>query len=187
MELDKAAILRKSIGLVMHNAGMQATLRQSNKAYDHVRSKVARCLKVQSKVSKQNKRKKAHEKLMEVSEEAQLNHKLSVEPVGLKFGPKNTSWVEKTRESMRTREEEVRSREQEVSELEETLKARRSNQFVPELHHSPSYPNLLEDGPSNVNTGYVEQPVTQVDSSIERPEEVPSEEVVMDEQGVFNV
>jgi len=148
VELDKAAILRKSIGVVMHNADMQATLRHS-KAYDHVRSKVARCLKVQTKVNRQNKRKKAHEKLMEVSEEAQLNHKLSVEPVGMKFGPKNSSWAEKTRESMRPREEEVRRREQEVSELEETLKARRIKQFVPELHHSPSYANLLEDGPMN--------------------------------------
>jgi len=125
LDNEKAAIIKKSIDVVMQRADLQATLRHA-KAYEHVKSKVARCLKVQNKVAKQNKRKKVQEHIMETSEEALLNSKLSVEPFGLRFGSKNSAWVEKTRESMKPREEEVRQKEQDFMRLEETLKARRN-------------------------------------------------------------
>ena len=45
LDYERATIIKKSIDVVMKKADLQATLRQS-KAYDHVKSKVARCLKV---------------------------------------------------------------------------------------------------------------------------------------------
>lgn len=54
---------------------------------------------------------------------------------------------------------------------------------MPELRHSSSYPNLLDDPPSNVSTGHVEQHVALIDTSVEREEQKleASEEVLMDE------
>jgi len=106
------------MNLVKQNAYNQASIRQSKgRCYDHVKSKVARCLKVQKKVLKDNKRKKASPYAaadQDVSEEQfQLNNALSVEQLGMQFGSKNASWVRRTEENMQSRVIEVKQREQE--------------------------------------------------------------------------
>jgi hypothetical protein len=67
------SILKKSIQVIKDRASHQATLRHS-KAYSHVKSKVARCLKVQNKVAKNSKKKRVEEILKQSSEKAHINH-----------------------------------------------------------------------------------------------------------------
>ena len=50
-----------------------------------------------------------------------LNKALSVQPYGMRFGAKNGSWVERTKEAMKPREEEVLMKEREFAELEKRL------------------------------------------------------------------
>lgn len=53
-------IIKKSVDLVKARAELQAEVRKgAQNNYNHVKSKVARCIKVQKKVAKRNKSKKA--------------------------------------------------------------------------------------------------------------------------------
>jgi len=54
---EKTAIIQKSLYLVKERANFQKSIRSSNgSAYSNVKSKVARCLKVQKKVAKYKKK-----------------------------------------------------------------------------------------------------------------------------------
>ena len=56
-DFEKSALLAKALQLVKSQAHAQETIRKSNgHVYDHVKSKVARCLKVQKKVAKAKKK-----------------------------------------------------------------------------------------------------------------------------------
>jgi hypothetical protein len=56
-DFEKSAILQKALRLVKDQAHMQESIRKSHgHVYDHVKSKVARCLKVQKKVAKAKKK-----------------------------------------------------------------------------------------------------------------------------------
>jgi len=115
--------------MVKHRAELQASIRQSKgHFYDHVKSKVARCIKVQKKIAKANKKRQTA--VDDNSEQAQMSKALSVEPYGLKFGAKNGTWVERAREAIKPREEEIRERELQVEELQARLKEKLSVQVV---------------------------------------------------------
>jgi len=68
---EKSAIIQKSLNVVKERAYMQATIRSSNGgAYSQVKSKVARCLKVQKKVAKAQKKAK-NQRLVELNDSQQ--------------------------------------------------------------------------------------------------------------------
>jgi hypothetical protein len=92
---EKTAIIQKSLYLVKERANFQKSIRSSNGgAYSNVKSKVARCLKVQKKVAKD---KKKANKFYDTSDSQQnLNAQLSVEPYGMRFGDKKAEWARRT-------------------------------------------------------------------------------------------
>jgi len=108
-----------------------------------VKSKVARCLKVQKKTAKANKKK--HQAVEDNSDEALLSKALSVEPYGLKFGSKIGTWAERAKEAFKPREEEIREREQEMYLLESKLMQKilsNSPKIEKIIHRVPSPPPL---------------------------------------------
>lgn len=129
-EFDKSAIIKKSLDTVMQRAELQASIRQSKgHFYDHVKSKVARCLKVQKKIAKANKKKQYA--VEDTSEQAQLSKALSVEPYGLKFGTKSGAWVDRAREAIKPREQEIKEKEQQMEELQARLRQKGMNSNSP--------------------------------------------------------
>ncbi len=69
-EFERSAILMKAMDVVRQRAHQQSSIRSSNgKSYGHVKSKVARCLKVQKKVAKANKKQKKEDFVLAQSDE----------------------------------------------------------------------------------------------------------------------
>lgn len=121
-EFDKSAILKKPIDNIKYRAEMQASIRQSKgHCFDHVKSKVARFLKVQKKFNKVNNKKKATVEENNDDVLALMSKALSVEPYGMRFDAKNGSWIERTKEAMKPREEEVKIRKIEFAMLEDRI------------------------------------------------------------------
>ena len=93
-------------------AHAQETIRKSHgHVYDHVKSKVARCLKVQKKVAKAKKKETYQRTLQMHDPQAQVNAALSVEPYGMKFGDRQSNWARRTEEAIKPLVEEINQRE----------------------------------------------------------------------------
>jgi hypothetical protein len=86
---------------VKNQAHAQETIRKSNgHVYDHVKSKVARCLKVQKKVAKAKKKDTYQRTLQQHDPQAKVNAALSVEPYGMRFGDKQSTWARRTEQAI---------------------------------------------------------------------------------------
>lgn len=55
-DFEKAEIIQKSVEHIMGRASYQNSVRRSPDRYDHVKSKVARCLQVQKSVNRRTRK-----------------------------------------------------------------------------------------------------------------------------------
>ena len=107
-DFEKSALLSKALSTVKAQAHAQEVIRKQNgHAFDHVKSKVARCLKVQKKVAKAKKKDTFQRTLQMQDPQASLNAALSVEPYGMRFGDKKSTWAKRTEEAIKPRVEEI--------------------------------------------------------------------------------
>ena len=127
---EKSAIIQKSLNVVKERAYMQATIRSSNGgAYSQVKSKVARCLKVQKKVAKAQKKAK-NQRIVELNDSQQnLNAQLSVEPYGMRFGDKTADWARRTQFPVQQRTLDVKAKEDELQQLKSNIPSRKFKDF----------------------------------------------------------
>lgn len=127
---EKSAIIQKSLNVVKERAYMQATIRSSNGgAYSQVKSKVARCLKVQKKVAKAQKKAK-NQRIVELNDSQQnLNAQLSVEPYGMRFGDKTADWARRTQFAVQQRTLNVKAKEDELEQLQSNIPSRKFKDF----------------------------------------------------------
>jgi hypothetical protein len=60
-DYEKAEIIKKSVDKIFERATYQSHVRRSPERYDHVKSKVARCLKVQKSVNRRTRKQRQQE------------------------------------------------------------------------------------------------------------------------------
>ena len=154
-DFERSAIIKKSLNFVRGRAEQQATIRQSKgHCYDNVKSKVARCLKVQKKTALKKKRGNPYERA----------GPLSVEPLGLKYD--SGSWVVRASEALQPRVLEIHQKEQEVLALGEALRAKLGERQEEIVQYSVEADHQEEDNGPDSQAVHREEAPAEIETRI---------------------